>query len=986
VLSYFFPVPLNLRQFELFDPAIYGSSFVLRSLGDLLINVVLFLWIVLFARHQVHEKKIVLNVNNQQGKWVILLIGNFILLSSTFTGAAILRSLVADSQISFDVINFFSLNIYSVVSFIVLCSMAISYYFLCQVIIYLLKPLFPDFFKTFFLSVTVCGLLFLSFTIGNMSGGFAIFTLLWLLVFLYLINNDYLNLLASKIIASKLIFWLFFFSISIVSVIIIENNRKEFRDRLHYAEMLATKSDPASEVLLNSMLSDFRVDFLSDNFKRLTNEQQNKYLKDSLIKNNFSGYTNRFDTKIFSFDGNEKPLFNDENIEYNRLNAILNTQAKPTGIAGLYYYDESYERFSYITKKLIRDTSQNILGSIFILVNPKNIKSETLYPELFSKGHNSAIENSSRYSFAIYNKQKLISSHNDYPFATVYPRKYDAGRQYTRLKNGNFDELWYNAGADKHVVIVKENNVSIESITLFSYLFCAFLLLTALLWLLNVFIKSRFNPQKLQGYWQLTIRNQIHGIIIFISTLSFIVIGIATILFFISRYENNNREKLSAAIQIMETQLSMQLGGSLEMKDSAGLQRQKNLEQLVKNISEIHGVDINLYNLNGDLIISSLPLPYEKGIVSTKINPIAYYHLHIKHEVQFFQKESIGNLDFVSNYVPVVNANGDVYAYLNIPYFTSQSKLKQEISNFLVTIINLNAFIFLIAGILALFITSRITNSFSVISDKMKRINLGMHNEAIEWDRDDEIGDLVKEYNKMLSKLELSAEALAKTEREGAWREMARQVAHEIKNPLTPMKLSMQFLQKSIENNAPNVKQLAESVSETLIEQIDHLSKIASEFSQFANIEQAKKERLDLNEALQSIKLLYSSGDMDIEWSLLDQPLIILGDRTHINRLFTNLIQNAVQSVPEGRRPHILVQQRIDEENVLIKLTDNGEGIEEQIRSKIFTPNFTTKTSGTGLGLAMSKRMVEQANGKIWFETEMHVGTSFYVQFPLADT
>ncbi len=985
VLSYVFPVPLNFRQFELFDPGIYGSSFVLRSLGDLLINVMLFLWIVLFTRHHVHEKKIVLNVSHPNSKWLILIIGNFILLSSTFTGAAILRSLVADSQISFDVINFFTLNIYSVVSFIVLCSMAISYYFLSQVIIYLLKPLFRDFFKVFFLSVTVCGLLFLSFTIGNISGGFAIYTLLWLLVFLFLINNGYLNLLASKIIASKLIFWLFFFSFSIVTVIIIENNRKEFRNRLHYAEMLATKSDPASEIFLNSMLSDFRIDFLSDNFKRLTNERQNRYLKDSLIKNNFSGYTNRFDTKIFSFDDNEKPLFNEENIEYNRLNAILNTQAKPTGIAGLYYYDESYERFSYITKKLIRDTSQNILGSIFILVSPKNIKSETLYPELFSKGHNSAIENSSEYAFAIYNKRKLISSHNDYPFATIYPKKYSAGRQYIRIANGKFDELWYNAGADKHLVIVKENNVSIESITLFSYLFCAFLLLTALLWLLNIFIKSRFNPQKLQGYWQLTIRNQIHGIIIFISTLSFIVIGIATILFFISRYENNNREKLSAAIQIMENQLNMQLGGSLNTSDSTGLQKQKNLVQLVNNISEIHGVDINLYDLNGDLIISSLPLPYEKGIVSTKINPIAYYHLHIKHEVQFFQKESIGKLNFVSNYVPVVNANGDVYAYLNIPYFTSQSKLKQEISNFLVTIINLNAFIFLVAGILALFITNRITNSFSVISDKMKMINLGMHNEAIEWERDDEIGDLVKEYNKMLGKLELSAEALAKTEREGAWREMARQVAHEIKNPLTPMKLSMQFLQKSIENNAPNVKQLAESVSETLIEQIDHLSKIASEFSQFANIEHAKRERLDLNEALQSIKLLYSSGEMDIEWSLLDERLIILGDKTHINRLFTNLIQNAVQAVPEGRRPHILVQQRIDDETVLIKLSDNGEGIEEQIRGKIFTPNFTTKTSGTGLGLAMSKRMVEQANGKIWFETEMQVGTSFYIQFPLAD-
>ncbi|MEO6406971.1 MAG: HAMP domain-containing sensor histidine kinase [Ferruginibacter sp.] len=984
-LSYFFPVPLNLRQFELFDPAIYGSSFILRSLGDLLINVLLFLWIVLFIRHQVHEKKIVLNFSHPYAKWASLITGNIILVGAAFTGVSVLRSLVADSQISFDVLNFFSLNTYSIISFIVLCCMSISYYFLSQVVIYLIKPLFPDFSRVFFLALTICGLLFLSFTVGEMDGNFAIYTLLWLLVFIFLINNEYLNLFASKIIASRFIFWIFFFSISIVSVIIIENNRKEFRNRLHYAEILITKSDPASEFLLNSMLSDFRLDFLSDNFKRLSDKQQNKYFKDSLISNNFSGYTNRFGTRIFSFDDKERPLFNDENIEYNRLNTILNTQAKPTAVAGLYYYDESYEKFSYITKKEIKDASQNIIGSIFILVSPKNIKSETLYPELFSKGHQNAIENSSEYAFAIYNKQRLISSHNDYPFATIYPGRYYAGKQYQRIAKGNFDELWYNAGSDKHVVIVKENNVSIESITLFSYLFCSFLLLTSLLWFLNIFIKSRFNPQKLQGYWQLTIRNQIHGIIIFISTLSFIVIGIATILFFISRYENNNREKLSAAIQIMENQLSKQLGGTLYNTDSAGLQKKKSLEQLVNNISEIHGVDINLYDLNGNLIISSLPLPYDKGIVSTKINPIAYFHLHVKHEVQFFQKENIGKLFFVSNYVPVVNTGGDVYAYLNIPYYTSQSKLKQEISNFLVTIINLNAFIFLIAGILALFITNRITNSFSVISEKMKKVNLGIHNEAIEWDRDDEIGALVKEYNKMLSKLELSAAALAKTEREGAWREMARQVAHEIKNPLTPMKLSMQFLQKSIENNAPNVKQLAESVSGTLIEQIDHLSKIASEFSQFANIEHSKNEKVDLNEALLSIKLLYSSGDMDIEWNLVKIPVIILADKTHINRLFTNLIQNAAQAVPEGKRPNIQVLEWLDEVNVNIKLTDNGEGIDEEIIDKIFTPNFTTKTSGTGLGLAMCKRIVEQANGKIWFETALQKGTSFYIQFPLVN-
>ncbi|MDB5203550.1 MAG: sensor histidine kinase [Ferruginibacter sp.] len=988
VLSYYLPVPLNFRQFELFDPAIYGSSLILRSLGDLLINAILFLWFVTFVRYHLHFKNISIVTKKPFEKWVWLGAGCLVILLSTFTGSVIIRSLVADSQISFDVINFFSLSIYSVIGFIVLCCVAIGYYFLCEALLFLLKPLFPRPFIALFGTISVLALFLLSFRIGEIKGGFELYVLAWLLLFLFLLNYDRLNLLASRVITSKMVFWLFFFSISISSVIIMENNRKELRNRQHYAEILATKSDPASETLLNSMLTDFRSDFLANNFYRFRNEAGNRFFKDSLVNNNFSRYTDKYDTHVMSFDANEQPLYNTEATDYNQLNTILNTQAKATGIPNLYYYDEAYDRFSYITKKTIVDTAQQLIGYIFIVVNPKNSQKETLYLEVFSKGHNNAIENSSTYAFAIYSNGKLISSHNDYPFATKLPDRYFANQQYLLINKNDHNEMWYNAGNNKYVVIVKENSWSIESITLFSYLFCAFLLLTALFWLINMILKSRLNPDKLKAYWQLSIRNQVHGTIIFFSTVSFLVIGVATILFFISRYENNNREKLSSTIRIMEKELKESvsqgwlMNDSLEIRDQAS---QQTIEQTINKISEIHGVDVNLYTLNGDLKVSSLPLPYIKGIVSKKMDPMAFYHLSDQKEVQYFQKEKIGKLSFLSNYVPVIDANGNEFAFLNIPYFTSQSKLKQEISNFLVTIINLNAFIFLIAGIVALFITNRITRSFSLISEKMKRINLDKRNEAIVWTRNDEIGDLVIEYNKMVAKLEESAAALAKTEREGAWREMARQVAHEIKNPLTPMKLSMQYLQKSIQGNAPNVKELSERVANTLVEQIDHLSRIASEFSQFANIGNANKEVMDINETLRSLADLYDHQNSKLSWQLLEEPVYISADKTHINRLFTNLIQNALQAVSEGMTPEILITEELIDNTVLVKLRDNGTGIDEHIQTKIFTPNFTTKTSGTGLGLAMCKRIVEQSNGSIHFETSPS-GTTFFINFPLAET
>lgn len=986
ILSYFFPVPLNFRQFELFDPTIYGSSAILRSLGDLLINAVLFTWIVLFIHSRVYDKE-AKPVVQYKYRWALLIIVSAVLLITTFTSGHIISSMVADSKISFDVINFFTLNIYSVAGFIVLCCIAIGYFLLSQVLLQLIRPYFSHNLVWFFLVLAVGGLIYLSVKLSISHAGFELAILTWLILYLFLLSRSYLSLPVDKINAAMLIFWLFFFSITITAIIVLENSQKEMSNRKFYAETLATKADPASETLLNSLLTDFRNDYLAANFYRFETDSSNLFFKDSLVNGNFSGYTNKYDTKVFTFDANENPLFNKENISFNELNTVLNTQAKPTNIPELFYYDESYDRFSYISRKTVTTDSGNVLGYVFVLANPKKYKTDALNLQLFSRGEENAIENSPVYAFAVYNKLKLVNIHNDYPFATSLSAADLPTEEFRIISKDAYDELWYKAGPQKVVIITKKNNLWLELITLFSYLFCAFLLVAGIFWLLNISIRARFNRSKIRYHWNLSIRNQIHGTVILISILSFFVIGIATILFFISRYENTNREKLSRVIHVMENQVRGSLTEMLQPGDNMNTEDgvfRKNLDEMIVKISEIHSVDVNLYDLDGNLQVSSLPLPYNMGVISNSMDPVAYYHLGNKKEVQFFKDEQIGKLRFLSNYVPVIDANGREYAYLNIPYFTSQSKLQEEIANFLVTIINLNAFIFLIAGIIALFITNRITRSFSFISEKMKAVNLGQQNEAIEWKRNDEIGELVKEYNKMVGKLDESAASLAKSEREGAWREMARQVAHEIKNPLTPMKLSLQYLQKSIAAKSANVEELTNNVASTLVEQIEHLNHIAGQFSQFANIGNPKNEVFDMNEVLKLVTQLHSVDDrIHINLNAGEGPVMIDADRTHINRLFTNLILNAMQAVPTERAVVIDIDETASDDTVLVKIKDNGNGIDADLQAKIFTPNFTTKTSGTGLGLAMCKGIVEQARGKIWFETAAGSGTTFFVELPL---
>ncbi len=989
IISYYLPVPLNFQQLELFKPSIYAANFILRSLGDLLLNSLLFIWVVLFIRYHFRYDLSQIKFKSKFNEYCVVIFISISMILITIIIGYIIRSLVADSQISFDVINFFTLNIYSVIGFIVLSCVATGYFFLIQILLQPLNIFIGQRPYLVYLFIAIAGLIILTLEPHSVYLAFNLCLLFWLLVFIYLLNFKFLLLQSYNLVSSRFIFWLFFFSVSITIVIVLQNRTKELEERKHFAENLANKADPSGPVIMNIILTDFRNDYLSDIFYRFKNAQQNKFLKDSLVNENFSGYLNKYDTKIYTFNAAELPLSNEDSTTFNSLNAIIQTQGKPTGIPDLFYYDISYDRFNYISKKVITDTSGNKQGYFFIVSKPKKYKSDALYPELFSKGNINSIESSPVYAFAVYNNNQLSTSYNDYPFTTNIENNTFAYNEFRTVKRNGYEELWYKANANKVIVIARQDRFFIESITLFAYLFCSFLLVTIFFNLVNYLLIERKESRGAKFFWQFTIRNQVHGTIILISIFSFVVIGVTTILFFIDRYHSNNREKLSRTIHVMENELRSAID-TLSLKQYSlqdlGKASTGRLEETINKVSNIHAADINLYDLNGDLRISSLPLPYDKGIVSEKMDPIAYYHLSKLKDVQFFQEQQIGSLKYLSNYLPVRDQSGKEYAYLNIPYFESQNKLQDEISNFLVTIINLNAFIFLVAGIIALFITNRITRSFSVISDKMKRINLETGNEEIVWNRQDEIGALVDEYNTMVKKLDVSAGLLAKSEREGAWREMARQVAHEIKNPLTPMKLNLQYLQMAIDNNSPDVKNISLYVAGILLEQIEHLSQIASDFAQFANIGNTKNQLFDVNQVLENVITLYSTNDeIHINADLYQYEILIEADKTQVNRLFTNLLQNAVQSVPEYRKVILEIKSDLVENKALISIQDNGNGIPASMHNKIFTPNFTTKTSGTGLGLAMCKGIVEKLNGKTWFETKEGEWTCFFVEIPVAE-
>lgn len=985
--SYLFPIPIDFRHYDLFSPDIYSPSSILKSLGDVLINALLFVWVMLFIRSITDGKAPGLEVRDRRIRMPLSIVFSAGLVFATWSAGNTIRSLVADSRISYEVTNFFKLDGYTAVGFFVMGCISMGYFMLSHLLYsFMTGPLRLTVPVKALLSAAV-GLTYILLFVENRLVGFGVALLLWMQIYLWLSKPREMRV-DKRISGAATVFWLFFFSLSITFVIFTENRTREREFRRATAQKISLQTDPSSDFLINIATNGIPNAFLLDNLARFRETGAASRLKDSLIEASFRGYRNKFETRLFIFDSSGAPLSRTDRLTFDTLNTIYTMNAEKTSVNGMRYFSTDMSSFSYIFKRPVTDTSNRTLAVFYMLSTPREFREETLYPELIRSAGESGADGFSGYSYAVYDSLRLRMNRNEFPFPLTLERKDIPVEEFEHRQEGDYDVLWLRAGSDKLVLVARKRNVMLEAITLFAYIFCASLLLLGLFQLASFPLKSERGVRN-ERSMGIGIGQQIQGTVIFISIFTFLVIGAVTIVVFINRYDRNNREKLGRTLQVLTDELHERLRGA-GMPPDAGLfqdsTRSEQLLQILSDLSEIHDADVNLYDSLGNLKITSQPFVYNEGILSRKMDPVAYWQMKRQKRVQFVQQERYGQLAYISIYTPLRSRQGELAAYVNIPYFASTRGLKQEISSFLVALINLNTFIFLIGGIISVLVTQRLTRSITWIGRKMQEISLSRHNEQIVWHRKDEIGVLVAQYNRMVIKLEESASALARTEREGAWREMARQVAHEIKNPLTPMKLSIQYLQKAIMQNAPQVPELAAKVSSTLIEQIEHLSRIAADFSEFANIGSARQEDFNLHDTIRFVSDMHAMNESIRMELLLDpRPLIIHADRTQMNRLFSNLLQNAVEAIPQGRQGMVRISEQRSDHDVLITIADNGAGIPLQMRERIFSPNFTTKSSGTGLGLAMCKSIIEQQKGSIDFETEAGKGTSFHIRLPLAD-
>ncbi|HEY6977160.1 MAG TPA: HAMP domain-containing sensor histidine kinase [Chitinophagaceae bacterium] len=987
-LTYFFHFPFDYSRLDLFDPRVYASSILHPSLGDLMINVILLYWFVSFIKYNVDKFKNIDFKLPEVVKKIIGIVSLSIIPLFTIKMAGSLTSLVKDSaetKISFNVTNFFSMNIYTIVSFIIICFIILCFFYISQFLVKLsLLARLTMYWRIIIL--LSFAFLFLSFKMGGSNDTVLNFALIaWLLIFYVCLNLRTDDIALSFFHSSSFMPWSIFLMASVSAFLIYQNQSLEQDKRITIAEKITTESDPANETILRIALTRFSSFISINSFSNFYSESENKTLKNNIINNNFQGYLKNYYTRIYTFDPVYRPLYNDDSTSFNVIKSIIMNQGRFTTVPDLYYYENAADKFSYIYEKDVYADDSIPLGYIFLIIRPRAYKDEEeLTPQLFRQLVNDVSNLGQDYALAIYQNNRLIKSTSNYSFRDVIASKDLPQFEHEFRDNKDYSELWYKAAGNKVIIVARKNNWFPESVTFFAYLFGLLVVLVLIQHFGHLILKTHFKWDKIKKVFRFNIRTQIQVIIVTVSVISFIVIGIATISFFIIRFHRNNDEKLRTTAQILVNEIEKLNKDHGVVNNMFTGWDMNDLEKRILEIAEIHNTDINFFDAAGNLRITSQRYIYDNGILSNKMNPAAYYDMHYNHTTQFIQNEGVVSYSYLSIYVPVKSDDGRLLAYLNVPYINSQVELNQEISNFLVTLINLNALIFILAGAIAIWITRRITSSFTLIGNKMKAVNFGTVNEEIEWKKDDELGELVSEYNKMVKKLAESARALARSEREGAWREMARQVAHEIKNPLTPMKLSIQYLQRAIHNNAPNVKDLSRQVANTLVEQIDQLSKIAGDFSQFANITNVRKEVFDLSDVVGTIIQLYRTDErINIAWRKEEGTYMIEADRTQVHRLFTNLIKNAIEAYEGNEKVRIVIRQFKNHNEVIVSVEDKGTGIPEIMQPKIFAPNFTTKSSGTGLGLAICKGIVEKANGNIWFETKEDVGSKFFVSFPL---
>ncbi len=735
---------------------------------------------------------------------------------------------------------------------------------------------------------------------------------------------------------------------------------------------LATERDPAAEIFF----SDFETKVLNDSMIRtcLVPPYQNleKYLKE----NYFTGFWNNYELQITVCAELDSVYLTDEKKRFPCLEFFkLLKDEKGVLLPGsdFYFMDRLNGRISYLGELHLTDLINNKHLIAFIDLNSKIIPEGKGYPQLLLDQQAAKRNRDDGFSYAKYYDKKLVDRGGSYLYDPMIFSGIKFDKEYTFYEKDGFSHCVYKRSGENYVVVSYPIPSWIEKGRGFPPLFL-FIYLLGFVWiLLNQWMKLiTVNRLELRGKIQFTL----------VSTLlvSLLLIGLGLIQYNYQEFQRSMKETLDQKVRAISSELGFRIGNA-EKLDSI----HNYLGDQLIEISDVTWTDINIYNLKGKVVASSRVEIFAQGLTSDRMNPQAYLAMSIQGGAAFLHNENLGKMEFFSVYAPLFNKSDELVGYVNLPYFSRQDDFTRQVSGFIVAFINLYILLVLLATVIALIISTKLTVPLLQIEQKLKGIALGKHNAMIEYRGEDEIGRLVGAYNKKVVELAESAALLARSERESAWKEMARQIAHEINNPLTPMKLNIQYLQKIKDEGAPNFNDYFNRVTRMLVAQIDDLSSIASAFSDFARMPSSRIVPVEMVGLTREVAMLFDAPQLyALKVICPAEHLFVSGDRDQLRRALVNIIRNATQAIQNQADGAILVRLEHFGLKLRLSVSDNGPGIAESDRTRLFEPNFTTKSGGMGLGLAITRSILENYKGEISFQSKPGE-TTFFLDLPISE-
>ncbi|MBL7850750.1 MAG: hypothetical protein JNN04_07605 [Cyclobacteriaceae bacterium] len=957
-------VPGLYLQTEVFDPRIFASSALNATLGDLFLNglCVLILVIYLFRIH----------ATSRSTRWMLhqppvlrFLLGTFFLfvaLLAVLLSFNFVEVVYHNSTLTLDLSQSVTFGWTRITAFLAVFTGTVSAFLFIHVAASLARHLLPAGWLSFALAVVLAAGLFVAqyLATGN-DNRISLALGLLMLMAIRAFRFDHLEFTFSFRLFLYFVCSLTLFSIHHALAVRDFHQERLVRDQFRYAKDFLAERDVLGEYLLDQA----RLRIARDPFvqTRMASPFFSKGpVAEKIRRVHLSRYFDRYEVLISTRGASDSAFQASADWQATNFEGILFS-----GRTG----GEALKRY-HVT---IPISYQRPVGSVEIDLVLKRLLPDNVFPELLVDNRFSQLYRNRDFSFAIYQEGRVVNRFGSFH----YERDLEAGLL--------ADSLLYTEGVSHQGyghVAWDEGDGSVAVVSAPDYTWSALITNISFWFVLGLLVllvaQGLYGLSALWSGSQLAYTARIQVFMLLAFALPMVTVSI-TVLTLMGRSseESTTREFLdrSAVAAQRLAALYGQEGGW-----EAG-----RLEGWVAENAAYAKTDISVFSPSGVLLVTSQPGLYENQLVSTRMNREAFRRLVLEDERQTVANERIGTLEYSSAYAAVLSPlTGKLEAVVSLPFFESASYLQRGQFLVLSNILQVFVVVFLVFTLVSFVAANSLAAPIRFMAKTLRQTTLSGENKPLRWEAKDEFGMLAQEYNRMVTNLDESRRALAKQEKESAWREMARQVAHEIKNPLTPMKLTLQKMEHDLLAGEHQEDRIRKSV-DVLLRQVEILNAIASSFSTFAQLPAPAPQRIDFARLVSETAGLFMNGEeADIRVDVPASPLWVLADPASLGRAVFNILINAVQARHEGQRAEVEVRLESVGSQARLKVSDKGRGIAPELREKVFQPQFTTKASGSGLGLAMSRQAVLQAGGKIWFEPLEAGGTSFYVEIPLEGT